>query len=214
MTPPKLHRIQKVLALTASALAAIVILSEAAYRLGRIDLSAAQSEPCLVLVLGFPSLMNGSPHPLQRFRVESGVDVYRRLHCRGIVLSGGAAHNRFVEAETMATVARSLGVPKRDILLESQARNTWENIGCSKRLRQTGERLLIVSDSLHVHRAKRYACRQSSELCAKAYAVGFDPPWSLAGWKVAVAVNELATALRDLIRYQWAGADNAPVCSE
>jgi uncharacterized SAM-binding protein YcdF (DUF218 family) len=81
-----------------------------------------------IVVLGTPSLMDGTPSPEQRERVLEGVREYKAGIAPHIIMTGGAAHNHFVEAHTMALFAASQGVPPSDIFEEGQAQNTIQNI--------------------------------------------------------------------------------------
>ena len=197
---------------TAASLVIISLLTETAYRLLSMEASkAADGKDCVVLVLGWPTEADGSLHPMQRFRVEAGLAVYRQQQCRQIIFSGGPAQNSYVEGQTMAAYARSLGVQESAIAVEPNARTTWENLGCSAAWLETAERVFLVSDSLHARRAKRYACRQSASLCAKSRAAGANPPAALFGWKVLSAAHELMDWLRDMLFYRQQ-EDNAPLC--
>jgi vancomycin permeability regulator SanA len=196
-----------------TAIAFGAMLTELAYwRAGPESVSPGRGS-CVVLVLGYPSEPDGTPHPVQRFRVETGVAVYREHRCSKIVFSGGAIRNRHVEAETMAAIAASLGVAKGDVILERRARTTWENVGCSTPLLRGANRVFLVSDSLHAQRAKRYACRQDSDLCPAVSAAGADPPLALLWWKVPAALREFGTAIRDSLVYESGLARDAPLCS-
>jgi len=193
-------------------LVALHLLAEAAYWLGyRAAQDNGGTGSCAVLVLGFPTNKDGSHHPAQRLRVEAGYAVYQANRSSRIILSGGAVKNAHVEAESMAEIARALGVPKRHIVIEDRARTTWENIGCTAPYMAEYERIIIVSDSLHVHRAKHYARRQIPWLCQKISIVGAYEPLSLSWWKVPVAANELRAWIRDFIVYGLAKAGNAAV---
>src|ERR1051326_623328 len=55
-----------------------------------------------LMVLGTPTLPDGSPSPEQRERVMEGVREYQKGASRHIIMTGGPAHNHFVEAHTMA----------------------------------------------------------------------------------------------------------------
>ncbi len=179
---------------------------------------AAESGPlpsdehgCAVLVLGYPTNPDGTATAVARFRVESGVRAYREHRCSKLVLSGGAIQNEHVEAESMATLARSLGVSTADLVLERRARSTWENIGCTAQLVPSG-RVLVVSDSLHARRAARYACRQASGLCRRFLPRGVAPPTD-AFWRVPAAANELRVFVRDLLLYRSGAAMDSPGCN-
>ena len=192
----------------------VFVASEAAFWL------AAQSAPlssheqsCAVLVLGCPTGVDGTLGAVARFRVESGVRVYREQRCRKLVFSGGAVQNPHIEAESMATLAESLGVSEADIVLERRARSTWENVGCTAPLVAWADRVLVVSDSLHAKRAARYACRQDAELCDTFLAAGVAPSIDHAHWAIAAAANELRVFVRDLVLYRSGAAEDAPRCS-
>jgi uncharacterized SAM-binding protein YcdF (DUF218 family) len=81
-----------------------------------------------IIVLGTPSRLDGTPSPEQRERVLEGVREYKAGVAPHIIMTGGAAHNHFVEAHTMAQFAASQGVPASDIFEEGQAQNTVQNI--------------------------------------------------------------------------------------
>jgi uncharacterized SAM-binding protein YcdF (DUF218 family) len=81
-----------------------------------------------IVVLGTPAKPDGTPSPEQRERVLEGVREYKAGVASHIIMTGGPAHNSFVEAHTMAQFASTQGVPPSDILEESQAQNTVQNI--------------------------------------------------------------------------------------
>ncbi len=81
-----------------------------------------------LIVLGYPANADGTPSPEQRERVLEGVREYKAGVAPYILMTGGAAHNHYVEAEVMTQLARSQGIPASAILEETQARNTIQNI--------------------------------------------------------------------------------------
>ncbi len=108
-----------------------------------------------ILVLGTPSLPDGSPSLEQRARVLEGVREYRAGVAPHIIMTGGAAHNRFVEAHTMVELAAEQGVPRRDLIEEGQAQNTLQNIFYSAILMQQHgwKSTEVVSSPSHLPRA-------------------------------------------------------------
>lgn len=54
-----------------------------------------------------------------------------------MILSGGAAHNHFVEADVMAKLAESSGVPAHAIVEEGCAQDTMENVAYSTQIMRT-----------------------------------------------------------------------------
>jgi uncharacterized SAM-binding protein YcdF (DUF218 family) len=96
--------------------------------------NTAQTHFDTIIVLGTPSKSDGSPSPEQRERVLEGVHEYKTGIAQHIIMTGGAAHNHFVEAHTMAQFATTQGVPTSAILEEPQALNTIQNIYYSAQL--------------------------------------------------------------------------------
>lgn len=80
-----------------------------------------------IIVLGVPSEPNGAPSADQQAEVYEAIREYERGVAPHIILSGGAAHNDFVEATVMAEVARSQGISQSSIFEERRAQNTLEN---------------------------------------------------------------------------------------
>ncbi len=87
-----------------------------------------------LIVLGTPSLADGSPSPEQRERVLEGIREYRAGVAPRLIMTGGAAHNSFVEAHSMKVFAVSQGVPADAILEEDQAHDTIQNIYFSNQI--------------------------------------------------------------------------------
>lgn len=81
-----------------------------------------------IIVLGTPSKLDGTPSPEQRERVLEGVREYKAGVAPRLIMTGGAAHNHFVEAHSMALYAATQGIPPVDIIEEGQAQNTIQNI--------------------------------------------------------------------------------------
>lgn len=199
--------------LASLAVVSVAVLStEAAYRCAAPADLAPEAGDCVVLVLGYPSRADGSPDPVQRFRVEAAVERYRSLRCSRMILSGGAARNEHVEADAMAAVAQAAGIDAGELVLERSARSTWENVGCSLPYTRDAERVFVVSDALHARRAVRYACRQHADLCGRYRAAGAEPPARVFWWRWATAANELRVFLRDRLLYESGSLEDAPTC--
>src|SRR5580704_7640720 len=87
-----------------------------------------------IIVLGTPANPDGSPSPEQRERTLEGVREFKAGIAPRLILTGGAAHNQFVEAHVMAALAIAQGVPADAIIEEDQAQNTIQNIFYSQRI--------------------------------------------------------------------------------
>jgi uncharacterized SAM-binding protein YcdF (DUF218 family) len=81
-----------------------------------------------LIVLGNPAMPDGTPSPEQRERTLEAVREYRDGVASHLIFTGGAAHNSFVEADVMKTLAVANGVPSNEITVEDQAQNTIQNI--------------------------------------------------------------------------------------
>lgn len=180
-------------------LALLAALPELAYHFGaQAARGPKENGDCAVLVLGFPTRADGSPHAIQRGRTAAGVAALRRFGCDRLVLSGGKAHTAFVEAETMAALARAAGVDAERLALETGSTSTEENIANSLPKLAGRARIVVVSDGLHAHRGLRYLCRQRPDLCPRACAYAENRPFELYFFKWAGCVIEAWSALRDL----------------
>ncbi len=81
-----------------------------------------------IIVLGSPADPDGKPSVEQRERVREGVEEFRRGHAERLILTGGAAHNKWIEGWTEAQYAESLGVPADDVYVEGRSLNTIQNV--------------------------------------------------------------------------------------
>ena len=112
----------------------------------------------VALVLGCPATAGGRLSDCQRCRVRAAATSYREGRAAYLLFSGGAAHNRHVEADVMARAAVDLGVPAERVLREGASLTTWQNVRFSKRL--MGARglrtALVISIADHLPRARRF----------------------------------------------------------
>jgi uncharacterized SAM-binding protein YcdF (DUF218 family) len=87
-----------------------------------------------IIVLGTPARPDGTPSPEQRERTLEGVREYKAGVAPHLILTGGPAHNQYVEAHVMAMLAIAQGVPAEAVIEEGQAQNTIQNIFYSQRI--------------------------------------------------------------------------------
>ena len=87
-----------------------------------------------LIVLGNPAMPDGTPSPEQRERTLEAVREYKAGAASHLIFTGGAAHNRFIEAEVMKALAVANGVPSDEITVEDQAQNTIQNIYYSEQI--------------------------------------------------------------------------------
>lgn len=108
-----------------------------------------------LIVLGSPTDGDGNPSPTELARTTEAVHEYERGVAPHIILTGGAAHNRFVEAQAMARTAEAQGVPASAISIEPQALDTIENACYSVRImKEHGWKSAeVISSPSHLPRA-------------------------------------------------------------
>jgi len=87
-------------------------------------------------------------------RIVQGVVLYRRYRIPLIMVGGigNPTTSTIPDADVMGPLARSLGVPAKDIIVENQSRNTLEGaraVGSQVR----GRRIILVTSAYHMKRA-------------------------------------------------------------
>ena len=108
-----------------------------------------------IVVLGCPANPDGTPSVGERERVGEAVREFRAGVAPRIIITGGAAHNHYVEAHVMAQLAESKGVPASDIVEEDRARDTIQNAYYSVgiMLARGWHSAEVVSEPSHLRRA-------------------------------------------------------------
>jgi uncharacterized SAM-binding protein YcdF (DUF218 family) len=108
-----------------------------------------------LIVLGTPANTDGSASPEQRERTLEGVREYKAGVAPHLIMTGGAAHNQYVEARVMKELAVAQGVPADAITEEGQAQNTIQNIYYSGKIMaaQHWTSAEVVSSPSHLPRA-------------------------------------------------------------
>jgi uncharacterized SAM-binding protein YcdF (DUF218 family)/glycosyltransferase involved in cell wall biosynthesis len=87
-------------------------------------------------------------------RVKQAVDLYDAGYAPRMIFSTGFVF-AFPEGEVMRSLAMNNGVPPNAIILETEARNTYENVTRTKGILATygWKRVLLVSSPYHMRRA-------------------------------------------------------------
>ncbi|HOD34472.1 MAG TPA: envelope biogenesis factor ElyC [Syntrophales bacterium] len=85
-------------------------------------------------------------------RLSEGIVLYRQRPGSRLLLSGGKVFQKASEADTMARVAASLGVPAADIIREDRSRDTEEQ---ARFIREHvgGSEFVLVTSASHMPRA-------------------------------------------------------------
>ena len=98
--------------------------------------------------------------PVFKERINHAIDLYRKGRVRKVIFTGGQGNpGEPTEASAARSYALQSGLPASDILIEDKSHTTYENILNAKQLADSHgiQRVLIVSDPLHMKRAMAMA---------------------------------------------------------
>jgi len=115
---------------------------------------------CAFVVLGHKLLPDGSPSHFLASRVQFACEQFsQRKHVSNIiVMTGGRVQDSAIqsEAECMKRLAEKHGVPPENVVLEDQARTTYENAINARLLLQPlqPKSVFIITSAYHMRRAR------------------------------------------------------------
>ncbi|AFL88207.1 hypothetical protein Terro_1917 [Terriglobus roseus DSM 18391] len=92
------------------------------------DHNTTQSHFDTLIVLGTPAKADGTPSVELRERIDESVREYKAGVAQHVIMTGGPAHNSYVEGQVMADYAAAEGVPREAIVIEGKAKDTIQNI--------------------------------------------------------------------------------------
>lgn len=102
--------------------------------------SAVAKEPVkhydAIIIPGFPFDPNGDMNAIYRMRLAWAYELYQQGHTDHIILSGGAVHSPYVEAEIFALYLMEMGIPAEALILERKAEHSLENVFYSMEIAQ------------------------------------------------------------------------------
>ncbi len=154
-----------------------------------------------ILILGTPADADGNPTPEMQDRVREGVREYERGVAPRLIVTGGAAHNRFVEAEVMSHLAQAQGVPSSVIFEERRAQDTIQNACYSAQILKAHgwHSVEVVSSASHLPRAAMIFSGFPLEWRMHAAAGTQTPAW----YRNASIVAEVLKTARYLVWARW-----------
>ncbi len=154
-----------------------------------------------IIVLGTPADSDGNPTPAQLARVTEAVHEWERGVAPRLIMTGGAAHNHFYEAQVMARAAEAMGVPSSSVYEEREALNTIQNACYAVRIMKLhGWRSAeVVSSASHLPRAGLIFSRTSIEWRTHA-----APPLEPESGSSSSSALEVLKTLRYLVYASWA----------
>lgn len=132
------------------------------------DSTAVRWAPRSMIVLlgmGTVTLPSGKNEvgPLAYGRVAEAVEAYELCRAAGsrcqVLLTGGDKFRQgVIEAEVYAAQLDRMGIPRSDMLLETQSQNTWENALYARQVidRIHPDQVYLVTSGVHMRRALLY----------------------------------------------------------
>jgi vancomycin permeability regulator SanA len=119
-------------------------------------------------------------------RMETAIDLYKQNMIKTLYVTGGKG-DRDVQSEAavMRHYAIAKGVLPEDIVVEEQARSTWDNLVYTKPLLKDCETVIAISDRYHLARIEFLA-----------YKMGWDLQILPSAWKPTVAF-EVRSVVRE-----------------
>lgn len=81
-----------------------------------------------IIIPGFPFDPNGKVSMVYKMRLAWAYELYQQGRTEHIILSGGAVHSPFVEAEVFALYLMEMGIPADALILERKAEHSMENV--------------------------------------------------------------------------------------
>ena len=112
--------------------------------------------PAAIAVVLGAGISGDEPSPVFAARIDHAIQLYQRDQVQRILFTGGIGEGNIrADSEVARDYAIRRGVPASDTLCETRSRLTSTNLAEAKRLLggQSGARMLIVSDPLHMCRA-------------------------------------------------------------
>jgi uncharacterized SAM-binding protein YcdF (DUF218 family) len=81
-----------------------------------------------VIIPGFPFQPGEKMNAIYRMRLAWAFELYKTGRTKHIILSGGAVHSPYVEAEIFALYLMKAGIPAEALILERNAEHSMENV--------------------------------------------------------------------------------------
>ena len=116
------------------------------------ELSSIDKTYDCILILGAGVRSDGTPTPMLRDRLISGIEAYRAGRAPLIVISGDSENAEYRETDAMEKMLTDNGVPSKAIICDGYGLSTYESIWRIKKV-YGFDNILIVTQKYHLHRA-------------------------------------------------------------
>lgn len=139
------------------------------------DLSAEEAaslkalDPQCIIVLGAGVYSDGTPSPMLRDRLDTGIALYKAGTAPKLLLTGDNGQVEYNEVDVMLNYALDKGVPKEDIFLDHAGFSTYDSVYRANYIFGV-EKAVVVTQTYHLFRAL-YGCNRMG---IEALGVGAD----------------------------------------
>jgi uncharacterized SAM-binding protein YcdF (DUF218 family) len=118
----------------------------------------------VVIIPGLP-LYHGQWDTLLKTRILWAEFLYKKGYAQNILFSGNAVYTKWKEGPSMALFADQLGIPKENILIDTLAEHSTENLYYGYQLaKQKGfHKIAVATDPFQCGLLKRYAKNNVSD---------------------------------------------------
>ncbi len=110
-----------------------------------------------ILVLGAGVRPDGTPSPMLKDRLDTGVALYKGGAAPKLLLTGDNGQEEYNEIGPMFTYAADAGVPKEDIFLDHAGFSTYDSVYRAAAVFKV-KRAIVVTQTYHLYRAL-WGCR-------------------------------------------------------
>lgn len=120
-------------------------------------------------------------------RVDEGIELFKQGWAPYLLFSGAAAEGSVSNAKSMSRVAVSKGVPREQILMDENSKNTLENAKNSKIIleRQGFQSAILVTSPYHSRRAGIIFRKVFGEATPIVRRIAPDSRWARKNWYVS-----------------------------
>lgn len=129
----------------------IIVVSSAKDRIITADEAAELENTDCVLILG-AGVRNGSPTPMLRDRLITGISLYKSGAAPKIIMSGDHGREDYDEVNVMKSYAVENGVPDGDVFMDHAGFSTYDSIYRAKAVFEA-DSIIIVTQKYHLYRA-------------------------------------------------------------
>lgn len=129
----------------------IIVVSSAKDRIITADEAAELENTDCVLVLG-AGVRDGSPTPMLRDRLITGISLYESGAVPKIIMSGDHGREDYDEVNVMKSYAVENGVPDSDVFMDHAGFSTYDSVYRAKAVFEA-DSIIIVTQKYHLYRA-------------------------------------------------------------